>query len=216
VLEKDKADMNALKDSLTSKKEDLDAQIYEVRKILANLGKEQNKYQQYYDELAAQEQKVQQEIQNATGQYNAIFDGNFMWPLPGKRADYVITSHFNANRIHPVYGYPAPHNGTDYSKSSIANQPIYAAAAGKVTVAKFNDGGYGWYVTIEHGKLDGKVYSTLYAHMTRYVVKVGDIVRKGQVIGYVGKTGAATGYHLHLEVRVNGTPTNPIQYAAFK
>ena len=66
---------------------------------------------------------------------------------------------------------------------------------------------------VNHGTgSDGKKYVTLYAHMTKYIVSVGQKVKKGQTIGYVGTSGASTGYHLHYEIRVNGDTTNPMGY----
>ena len=85
--------------------------------------------------------------------------------------------------------------------------PIYAARSGKVTVATYG-GTYGNYVTINHG--DG--YSSLYAHMTRYVVHKGDTVKKGQLIGYMGSTGRSTGPHLHFSIFYNGSSVNPMNY----
>ena len=106
------------------------------------------------------------------------------------------------------------HNGTDFAAAG--GTPIYAAADGVVSVATSHYS-YGNYVQISHGTADdGKTYATLYAHMSRYVVSVGQTVTKGQVIGYVGNTGEVYGkyggYHLHLELRVNGVRTNPLSY----
>ena len=81
------------------------------------------------------------------------------------------------------------------------------AAGGTVTVARLSSS-YGNYVMIYHGN----GYATLYAHMSSMAVSEGQVVTAGQVIGYVGSTGQSTGNHLHLEVRVNGTPTNPFNY----
>ena len=85
---------------------------------------------------------------------------------------------------------------------------ILAAAGGKVIMAKYY-GGYGNCIIVDHG---GGM-STLYAHMSAYVAKEGDWVSAGQVIGKVGSTGNSTGPHLHFEVRINGSPVNPLSYA---
>ncbi len=108
-------------------------------------------------------------------------------------------------RIHPVTGKYKFHNGVDLANDQ--GTPIYAARSGKVTVATYG-GTYGNYVTINHG--DG--YSSLYAHMTRYVVNKGDTVKKGQLIGYMGSTGRSTGPHLHFSIFYNGSSVNPMQY----
>ena len=108
-------------------------------------------------------------------------------------------------RIHPTTGQYKFHNGVDLANDQ--GTPIYAARSGRVTVATYG-GTYGNYVTINHG--DG--YSSLYAHMTRYVVHKGDTVKKGQLIGYMGSTGRSTGPHLHFSIFYNGSSVNPMNY----
>ncbi len=108
-------------------------------------------------------------------------------------------------RIHPTTGQYKFHNGVDLANDQ--GTPIYAARSGKVTVATYG-GTYGNYVTINHG--DG--FSSLYAHMTRYVVHKGDTVKKGQLIGYMGSTGRSTGPHLHFSIFYNGSSVNPMNY----
>jgi murein DD-endopeptidase MepM/ murein hydrolase activator NlpD len=85
--------------------------------------------------------------------------------------------------------------------------PIHAAAAGVVLIASY-DGGYGNLVVLDNG---GSI-STAYAHQSAMAVTVGQRVSQGEVIGYVGSTGFSTGPHLHFEVRVNGTPVDPLGY----
>ena len=87
-----------------------------------------------------------------------------------------------------------------------AGTPIYASKAGKVTVAKWNNSA-GYYVSINHG--DG--FSSIYMHMTHYIVYVGQQVSKGQVIGYVGSTGRSTGPHLDFRLWKGSTPINPLK-----
>ena len=108
-------------------------------------------------------------------------------------------------RTHPTTGEWKFHNGVDLANSQ--GTPIYAVRSGKVTVATYG-GTYGYYVTINHG--DG--YSSLYAHMTHYVVSKGDTVQKGQLIGYMGSTGRSTGPHLHFSIFYNGSSVNPMNY----
>ena len=108
-------------------------------------------------------------------------------------------------RTHPTTGQWKFHNGVDLANDQ--GTPIYAVRSGKVTVATYG-GTYGYYVTINHG--DG--FSSLYAHMTRYVVSKGDTVKKGQLIGYMGSTGRSTGPHLHFSIFYNGSSVNPMNY----
>ena len=108
-------------------------------------------------------------------------------------------------RVHPITGNYSFHNGLDLA--SYQGTPIYASKSGTVTTATYNYA-YGYYVTINH--YDG--FSTLYGHMTNYVVSEGDYVERGQVIGYVGSTGYSTGPHLHFTVYYNGSTVNPAAY----
>lgn len=116
-----------------------------------------------------------------------------------------ISSHFNLRRKHPVLHSIRAHKGTDYAAST--GTPIRATGDGKVIHAG-RKGGYGNTVIIQHGQ----TYRTLYAHMSKYArgVKSGSRVKQGQIIGYVGSTGLATGPHLHYEFYVNGAVRNPV------
>lgn len=108
-------------------------------------------------------------------------------------------------RVHPVLGGRRAHNGVDFAAPT--GTPIYATADGVVSRAEWF-GGYGLYVALEHG---GEI-QTRYGHMSRINVQAGQQVRKGDVIGFVGSTGRSTGPHLHYEVRIAGTPVNPIPF----
>jgi murein DD-endopeptidase MepM/ murein hydrolase activator NlpD len=109
-------------------------------------------------------------------------------------------------RIDPVYKVPKFHAGLDFTAP--IGTPIYATADGVVTDAGFNEGGYGNRVIINHGF----GYETLYGHMYRIKAKVGQKIKRGAVIGYVGSTGKSTGPHCHYEVHRNGTPVDPVYY----
>lgn len=116
-----------------------------------------------------------------------------------------VSSEFAPLRRHPVTGVLRPHNGTDLRAPS--GSRILAAADGRVSRVAFEARGYGHYVQIEHGL--GR--TTLYAHMRRVAkdVRPGAVIKKGDVIGYVGMTGLATGPHLHYELIINGVQINP-------
>ena len=109
-------------------------------------------------------------------------------------------------RLHPVYGDYRLHNGVDLSAPE--GTPIYASRAGQVIVATYGASG-GNYVMIDH--MDG-TYTTMYLHMTRYVVHVGQNVAAGELIGYCGSTGVSTGPHLHFSIFKNGVAVNPADY----
>jgi murein DD-endopeptidase MepM/ murein hydrolase activator NlpD len=171
------------------------------------------------DQVAAAEQQEQQAIEairarkaDFEAQYNAVqaqiaasvsrgnpTPGNhrFTWPVDGS-----IASGFGP-RTHPIYGGSRVHTGVDVSASQ--GTPIKAAGDGVVRMAGVN-GGYGNWTLIDHG--DG--LATGYGHQSRIAVSIGEHVSTGEVIGYVGSTGASTGPHLHWEVRVNGNPVNPL------
>jgi len=118
---------------------------------------------------------------------------------------YTLTSPFGM-RVHPISGKWKMHNGVDMAAAQ--GTPIYAAKSGKVTVTSFQAGGAGYYVSINHG--DG--FSSVYMHMTHYIVSPGQYVTAGQVIGYVGSTGGSTGPHLHFGISYNGKYVNPMNY----
>ncbi len=114
-----------------------------------------------------------------------------------------ISSNFDPNRRHPVLNTIRAHRGVDYAAPT--GTPVRAAGDGKVSFRGQN-GGYGNVVILEHG---GNI-TTLYAHLSRFgQYKVGSRVKQGDVIGYVGASGLATGPHLHYEYRVNGVHRNP-------
>ena len=131
--------------------------------------------------------------------------GTLQWPLP---VAGTITSRFG-HRVDPITGKVSSHTGTDIACAE--GTPILAAADGIVTVANGLDswgGSYGYYIQIDHGS----GLETLYAHCSSICVTTGQQVQAGQIIGYVGHTGRATGSHLHLEVHVNGSRADAMRY----
>ncbi|MBR1380122.1 MAG: peptidoglycan DD-metalloendopeptidase family protein [Alphaproteobacteria bacterium] len=116
-----------------------------------------------------------------------------------------VTSSFSTKRHHPVLGFTRAHKGVDFRAPT--GTPIPAAGAGRVIARSFNRG-HGNFVRIRHNG----TFETLYAHMSKFAkgVNVGTTVRQGQIIGYAGSTGLATGPHLHYEVIKNGTHVNPL------
>lgn len=116
-----------------------------------------------------------------------------------------ISSHFNLKRKHPILHKIRAHKGTDYAADT--GTPIKATGNGRVVLVG-RKGGYGNTIIIRHGE----VYETVYAHLSKYArgIKVGSKITQGQIIGYVGSSGLATGPHLHYEFHVNGQVRNPV------
>lgn len=117
-----------------------------------------------------------------------------------------ISSTFTYTRKHPIYKTVRPHTGIDYAAPK--GTPVWSIGDGKVIFKAYKGGG-GNTIKIKHNS----VYTTAYLHLSGYAkgLKVGDTVKQGQVIGYVGSTGASTGPHLDFRVWKNGTPINPLK-----
>lgn len=117
-----------------------------------------------------------------------------------------VTSAFNQVRRHPVTGRLRPHWGVDLGAPT--GTPIVAASDGVVTIKRYQRRGYGYWLELDHGN----GYKSVYAHMSKYApgMDAGVKVKKGQVIGYVGRTGMATGPHLHYELKKDGKQINPL------
>lgn len=150
------------------------------------------------DEITA---LIRSETAAATGLTpgSASLEG-FIMPTAGR-----IGSGFGP-RVHPIYGTTRQHQGVDIGART--GNPIWASKNGRVIFAGWK-GGYGNTVVMVHG--DGTV-TTLYAHMSVIHASVGDRIDQGEVIGEIGSTGLSTGPHLHFEVRVNGTPRDPVAF----
>ena len=156
-------------------------------------------------QAAAEEaRRKQEEAANNPGNAGAsVITGNgyFTHPCPGYRR---ISSEFGW-REQPLPGASTNHKGMDFAAAT--GTPIYAAAAGTVTTARYS-GNAGKMISINHG--DGKV--TIYMHCNAMYVTAGQKVTKGQHIAAVGSTGNSTGPHLHFQVEINGVPVNPRKY----
>ena len=109
-------------------------------------------------------------------------------------------------RTDPIYKIPKMHHGMDFTAP--AKTEVYATGDGKVELVKFSTGGYGNQIIINHGY----GYKTRYAHLSKFNVKKGAKVKRGEVIGYVGNTGKSVGPHLHYEVIKNGKAINPVYF----
>ncbi|MEU8814947.1 M23 family metallopeptidase [Actinoplanes sp. NPDC048796] len=129
--------------------------------------------------------------------------GRLFMPVNGwKSSDY-------GQRYDPYYRVWQLHAGSDFAAGG--GTPIHAAANGRVIRAGWA-GGYGRYTCLDHGKISGVGFTTCYGHQSAILVHLGEYVRRGEIIGRVGTTGASTGNHLHFETRFDGVPRNPLHY----
>lgn len=231
-----KAELDEKKTGLETDVEELKAEMAEAENMIVALQSDIEAYTAEYNQMEADERAVQAQIdaltqqlkeqeeaakkaqeeananngnsgEESTGGETAVetpttgtVTGTYMWPSDCTH----ITSKYGY-RIHPLFGTQKFHAGVDIGAG--AGAPIYAADGGNVSVATYSSS-YGNYVMIYH--TDGS--STLYAHMSSIAVSQGSTVSQGDVIGYVGDSGWADGPHLHFEVRVNGSTTDPLAY----
>jgi murein DD-endopeptidase MepM/ murein hydrolase activator NlpD len=160
-----------------------------------------------YEAARAEEARIQNALRNwddKTGDGGGDYaGGDLRMPVHGWKSSNFGT------RYDPYYRVWQLHAGTDFAAGG--GTPIHAAASGRVIQAGWY-GGYGNYTCISHGKRGGRKFSTCYGHQSKILVYQGEYVRRGEVIGRVGTTGASTGYHLHFETRFDGVPKNPLSY----
>lgn len=224
-LEAELTAQQEVKTLLAEKEETLLTQREEANRLLIELKEESEKLSEEYEAnekaeaearaLAMQKQSeyeaqlsAEQRANLAASNSNNVAGGSYSGSGSGftnpLKIGLTVTSAYGW-RIHPTMGDRRFHTGVDFAAPQ--GTPIYAIASGSVTSAYYNTAN-GYMVTIAHGN----GYGSLYAHMTHYIVSVGDQVSQGQVIGYVGSTGWSTGPHLHFEVHVNGSAVNPMDY----
>ena len=208
-LETQMDDLNAAKDELAVQQAELETQRAESDELLIQMAKEYESMSAEYADFNALSREQAAAIAAAAaqkpsnGSSAAPSSSGFVFPLAYATK---ITDAYGY-RIHPLSGTKKWHNGVDFAAGE--GTAIYATKAGTVTSATYNEA-YGNMVTINHG--DG--YSSLYGHMTNYIVSVGDTVSAGQTIGYVGSTGWSTGPHLHFTIYYNGSDVNPLNYVS--
>lgn len=232
-----KAEQDAINEELAARREQLNAQVGAACELIANLDELSHDAQAEYDAIAQAEEEAMRDLMKAMQEYAAqqaaqkmwyggasggaaasgasssgggananntngslAFNGSFIWPVDST----YVTSRYG-ERSAPTAGASTNHKAIDIGASS--GDPIYAAADGQVANATYNDG-LGYYVSIEH---DGET-ATRYSHMTNFIVQPGEYVKQGQIIGYVGESGIATGSHLDYAVIKNGQQVDPMQY----
>ena len=218
TLESEKQTLEESRVQLAADEEALEEKRAESDELLRELEKQSEEYERLMAESEILQDELMLEIaakekELAAAKYdeylaklalqgeNPPSDATWVTPVSG----YTLTSPFGM-RVHPILGTSRMHNGIDMACAQ--GTPIYATRAGTVTVASYQAGGAGNYVSINH--LDG--FASIYMHMTNYVVSAGQSVSQGQLIGYVGSTGLSTGPHLHFGISYGGTYVNPLAY----
>lgn len=207
-LADDKAALEEQNESLTASKKELEGEISESMKLLAEYIKTEEGKQAEYDAIKAEEEALDDLMAAAEAKARELglndiagTVGGYIWPCNGIR---WITSMFGGRQSPGGIG-STNHKGVDIGTPM--GTPVLAAKSGTVTSANWN-GGYGECVVINHGGGN----STLYGHLSSYNVKIGDTVKQGQVIAYSGNTGRSTGPHLHFGIIENNSWVDPLNY----
>lgn len=216
-LDRDVAELNSMKDALVLKqneyvelaelqsnsREQLEAKLKESEKLIADLEKDKKAAEKAYNTATSKDKELDKELETLIKKYEEQkkneAPGKLLWPVDPSYRN--VTSKYGWRKLN---GKDDFHLGIDIGISYGKN--IYAANDGTVLTAKYHSS-YGYYILIDHG---GNL-STLYAHCSKLLVKAGEKVKRGQVIGLIGATGNAYGYHLHFEVRVSGSTTDPLK-----
>ena len=198
--EKQVEDLKGLVGDARDAQREVESLIAQRSSALAVAQEEKQAEEDRLADLQAAQDALAAQIANAASSGAGLPSGALIWPVPGAPMVQGV-----GWRTHPVYGYRSCHTGIDLSAGS--GTAILAARGGVVIWTKAElSGPYGNNTLIDHG--DG--LSTFYAHQSSFNVSPGQRVQKGDVIGYVGETGYATGPHLHFEVHINGVPHDPM------
>ena len=216
-LLKDQVEIRAI---VSEKQRELQAENSEIQSVINEIDSTQSSLEAKNANIEKQIKQYERTLasMSSAGGTSFVYDGgDFLWPVPGH---FGISAGFKSNdAVHR-----GRHNGVDIAGGGISGKPIIAISDGVVVKANNScshnykksgscgcGGGYGNYVTINHGTKDGKTYVVTYGHMSRTAVSSGT-VKKGQTIGYVGSTGWSTGFHLHFGIAVNGAWVNPMNF----
>lgn len=202
-IERKKRNLERSVASMNTQQQYIQRAIAKNESMIKKLKTDRVAYQKAEKELAKQSASLSSYINKTAKDSNVQVASGFVKPISGK-----ITSPFGW-RTHPIFNSRSFHSGVDIGGPNLG--AIRASNSGKVIYSGWY-GGYGKVVILEHGIVNGKPITTLYAHMNSIAVSNGQRVSKGQVLGYEGTTGYSTGPHCHFEVRVNGQPNNPLNY----
>lgn len=198
-----KQELEKLAAEATKAQQAIEMKRAEQQAVMDSAKDQRDAAEQMEQDLIASSERIRQQIQARQGggmEPQVIGSGILGYPCSGP-----ITSPFGY-RIHPIFGTTIYHSGIDIGVDE--GTPVHAADSGVVIYSGSGLTGYGNVVIIDHGN----GLSTLYAHNSALLVSEGESVSKGQVVAYSGMTGYATGPHVHFEVRVNGSPTDPMGY----
>ena len=217
TIEREKNKIEEINEQLALKDKNLKTIQKTQEKTLIALENARTIKNSYAEELTEEEVNTQKQVEEYNNKLNNIdaqmailamvngnsefIGGEFLWPAPGNT---IITSPFGM-RFHPILHYYRSHNGIDIGTPMGA--PIVASNPGTIITASYV-GSYGNVVMIDHG---GGVV-TNYAHGSKILVKVGQVVERGEIIMEAGSTGLSTGPHLHFEIKINGTFVNPLPF----
>lgn len=220
VLEQERKELEENRKQVEVAQQELEAKRAEADKLLDELVKLGEEYEKLLHEAESEAKDIAKDITKVENQIkeeskpviskpsggnsasNNYHPSNADWMVPCKYRKF--TSPFGW-RVHPVYGDYRFHYGVDLAGPK--GTEIKATRSGKVTIATYNKSA-GYYVKVDHG--DG--FSSVYMHMTHYIVAKGDKVEQGQVLGYMGSTGTSTGSHLHFGILYKDEYVNPAKY----
>ena len=240
-LEEEKAGLEVAKEELNVAQAELEAKRVEADEVLADLVATGEEYEKMMEESEDKQAELLKEIAKKESDYKkakyqewlatsvppttkpkkpsstkpssggssntgSTTTGGITWKKP---IVYTMVSSPFGYRYHPISGKYKMHYGI--ALAAPTGRPIYATRGGTVSYTGYEAGGAGNWVQINHG--DG--YKSVYMHMTKYVVRSGQNVSQGQLIGYCGSTGGSTGPHLHFGISYNGTYVNPANYMRF-
>ena len=203
-LESEKRQLSGIIKNIDKENATIENTIRQNKIMIEKIQNDKRAYERSERDLQRLSKNLTSMISKNTKHSDVIAHGGFILPVDGAR----ISSPYGG-RIHPIFKTRIFHTGIDYAVP--LGTPIKASNEGKVIYSGWY-GGYGKVVIIDHGFYRGAPTTTLYAHMLRQNVSVGNYVKRGQIIGYVGSTGYSTGPHVHFEVRINGKHQNPSNY----
>lgn len=206
-LETAQKEQEEQKSVLQEKQTELQTEVAQADELLQQIDNDIQQAKDLYQQEKAAADQIQSDINKKieelkkSQQTTVVGKGKLIWPTPSCT---TVTSQFGM-RYHPIYHEYRMHSGIDIGAKYGAS--VLAADDGVVIISEYSSS-YGNYIVLSHGN----GMTTLYAHLSSRLVKVGDKVTQGSTIGKAGSTGNSTGSHLHFEVSVNGSRVNPLQY----